>query len=43
MDTFFGSSLSRTVAALMDTGRKMDQDELSRLEALIERARKEGK
>jgi BlaI family transcriptional regulator, penicillinase repressor len=44
VETFFGGSVGDTIAALVDTGRgKLSGAELDRLEALIDRARKEGR
>ncbi len=42
MNTFFEGSASQTVAALLDvSARRLTDDELDRMETLIERARKE--
>jgi BlaI family transcriptional regulator, penicillinase repressor len=44
MQTFFSNSASDAVAALLDaSAAKLTPEELDRLEALIERARKESK
>lgn len=44
MDTFFSGSPERIVAALLDvSAAKLTGEELDRMAALIERARKEGK
>ena len=40
--TFFDGSAAQAAAALVDSG-SLSEDELSRLSALIERARKEGR
>jgi predicted transcriptional regulator len=43
VETFFDGSPGRAAAALLDDGaRKLSRDELERLSALIEKARKEG-
>jgi predicted transcriptional regulator len=44
VETFFAGSVSDAIAALVDTGRgKLSKEELRRLEALIEDAKKEGR
>ena len=44
VDTFFGGSAEQMVAALLGgEGARLTEDELSRIEQLIARARKEGK
>ncbi|NOT59438.1 MAG: BlaI/MecI/CopY family transcriptional regulator [Acidobacteria bacterium] len=44
LQTFFEGSTEQAVAALLDLSRsKLKQDELDRLSALIEQARKEGR
>jgi predicted transcriptional regulator len=44
VSTFFAGSVEETVAALVDSPRsKLSRDELDRLAALIDRARKEGR
>ncbi len=44
LDTFFGGSTERAVAALLDRASSdLDAAELERLSALIERAREEGR
>lgn len=44
VDTFFGGSIGDAVASLVETGRgKLSREELTRLEALIRDAKKEGK
>jgi len=44
IETFFRDSPEQMVAALLDvSSRRLTQDELDRMAAMIERARKEGK
>lgn len=44
IDTFFGGSRERAVAALLEEGRgPLDEDTLERLEAMVQRAREEGR
>jgi predicted transcriptional regulator len=43
MRTFFDGSAARTVAALFDAGEKLDDTDFDRLQALIEKAQKEGR
>ncbi|MBL8179601.1 MAG: BlaI/MecI/CopY family transcriptional regulator [Bryobacterales bacterium] len=44
LHTFFGDSPEQIVAALLDgSARKLTPEELTRMSAMIERARKEGK
>lgn len=44
MRTFFGGSASSTVAAILDASAStLSDDDLERLEAIIDRARREGK
>jgi predicted transcriptional regulator len=44
VDTFFGGSSSRVIAALLDSeSARLDPKELTRLSELVEQARKEGK
>jgi predicted transcriptional regulator len=43
IDTFFGGSAEKLMAALLDSGSlKLRQDELERLSAMIEKAKQEG-
>src|SRR5512143_3649605 len=43
VDTFFGGSSARVIAALLDNGSaKLGPEDLSRLSEMIEKARKEG-
>lgn len=41
--TFFDGSTARAVAALLDTGERLSEDELDRLAQRIERAKREGR
>ena len=44
MDTFFNDSPEQVVAALLDVGStRLTREELDRMAAMIERAKKEGK
>ncbi|PWU05878.1 MAG: CopY family transcriptional regulator [Terriglobia bacterium] len=44
LDTFFSDSPEQVVAALLDvSSRRLTREELDRMAAMIERARKEGK
>ncbi len=44
LDTFFAGSAAGAVMALLETpGRELSEDELDRMAALIDRARKEGR
>ena len=44
VETFFRGSVSDTVAALLDSsGRKLNEEEFARIEAIIDNARKEGR
>lgn len=44
LDTFFGESPGELMAALLDvSARKLTREELDRMTALIDKARKEGK
>ena len=44
VETFFGGSRERAMAALMDlSGPEPDADQLARLQGMIDRARKEGR
>lgn len=44
MQTFFAGSPQRLVAALLDSHRDvLSEEEIDRLEALVERARREGR
>jgi len=44
LDTFFSDSPDQVVAALLDvSARKLTRDELDRMAAMIEKAKKEGK
>ena len=43
VDTFFGGSAAQAAVALLDeSALKLSEDDLSRLEKVVERARKEG-
>ena len=43
IDTFFAGSVTQTVAALLTGGGTLSSDELSEIEKLIEKAKKEGR
>lgn len=43
MSTFFGNSISETVAALLDLREEISDEEIERLSKLIEQAKKEGR
>ncbi len=43
VDTFFDGSMEQAVATLLDSSAKLSGDELDRIAALIEKARKEGR
>ena len=43
VDTFFGGSSARVIAALLDNGStKLEREEIERLSEMVEKARKEG-
>jgi predicted transcriptional regulator len=43
VDTFFGGSSARVIAALLDNGStKLGREEIERLSEMVEKARKEG-
>ena len=43
VDTFFEGSTEKVVAALLESGDDLSDEELERLQALIEQARQEGR
>jgi predicted transcriptional regulator len=43
VDTFFGGSSARVIAALLDSGStKLGREEIERLSEMVEKAKKEG-